>query len=155
PRFLCTAKRINARPRVSVLAIIEGSEKMLIRRQQQSRRGSVLPLVAMCAVAIMGMVALAIDVGMVAIARNQCQNAADSAAMAGARTITGDSSNSYNVANAPTNAVTAAVANSVFGTNIAGDPSTNWNPTDQTLLAQVHPSTDTYVTGDVTVNVGA
>jgi hypothetical protein len=115
----------------------------------------VLPLVAMCTFAIIGLLALAIDVGMVAVARNQCQNAADSAAMAGARTITGDSTTNYNYNAVAKQAVTAATANSVFGVAITGDPNTNWNPSDPTLAAQVHPSADTYVTGSVTVDIGA
>jgi len=131
------------------------SDIMRFQQQHLGRRGTVVPVVAICLVGIVGMVALAIDVGMVAVARNQAQNAADSAAMAGARTITGDSTNSYNVDNAPTNAVKAAVANSILGATIGGDPATNWNPTDPALLAQVHPSADSYATGDIKVDVGA
>jgi hypothetical protein len=78
----------------------------------------VLPLVALCLIALISMVALAIDVGMVAIARSQCQNAADASAMAGARTISGDVSVNYNLSAVPTNAQAAAMANKVFGTNV-------------------------------------
>lgn len=123
--------------------------------KRSKRRGSVLPLVAMCTFAIMGLVALAIDVGMVAIARNQCQNAADAAAMAGARTINGNSTGNYNVDAVPKTATTAATSNSVFGTAVKGDPSTDWSTTDPTLKAQVHPSDYVYNTGSVSIEVGA
>jgi hypothetical protein len=125
---------------------------MRLQPRRLKRRGSVLPLVAMCTIAMMGMVALAIDIGMVAIARNQCQNAADSAAMAGARTINGNSTGNYNVAAVPTNAIIAATANKVFGTQITGNPNTNW--TDPSIQAQVHPDDATYITGQVTIQVG-
>ena len=82
---------------------------MLWQPKRHQRRGSVLPLVAFMTVALIGLVALAIDLGMVAVARNQCQNAADASAMAGARTINGDSSGNYNVSSVPFNAITAAL----------------------------------------------
>src|SRR4051794_4701793 len=95
---------------------------MLRNKQSLGRRGSILPLVALCGVVIMGMLALAIDIGMVALARNQCQNAADAAAMAGARTIDGNSGGNYNFNAVPVNAVKAALANKVFSTTISGTP---------------------------------
>jgi Flp pilus assembly protein TadG len=107
----------------------------------QRRRGSVLPLVAICTIALMGMLALAIDIGMVCIARSQAQNAADSAAMAGARTITGTAGQNY--AQVPINAVTAATDNYVFGTPVQGSPKSISNP-----------STDVFVSGQVTVQCG-
>ena len=55
----------------------------------QRRRGSVAPMIAASFVAICGFVALAIDVGRIAVARLECQSAADVAAMAGARTLNG------------------------------------------------------------------
>ena len=56
---------------------------MLLRHtHSQTRRGVVLPLVAVCLIALIGLVALAIDIGMVAVAKTQAQNAADCVAMA-------------------------------------------------------------------------
>src|SRR5437868_5827129 len=107
-----------------------------------SRRGAVLPLVVLCSVALIGMIALAVDIGMVAVARSQAQNAADASAMAGARTINGSSG--YNYSNVPTNAITAATYNKVFGTAINGDPKSISNP-----------SADVYTSGDVTVEGGS
>ena len=78
------------------------------------RRGAVLPLVTLCLVGLMGFLALAIDVGVLAVARNQAQNAADIAALAGARTLTGTSSNNYNV--------TGAVSHGWYGGHGQFDP---------------------------------
>jgi Putative Flp pilus-assembly TadE/G-like len=57
------------------------------------RDGIIVPIVAVSLVALMGFVALAIDIGMMVVARTQAQNAADIAALAGARTLDGTSSN--------------------------------------------------------------
>lgn len=94
----------------------------LVLKRRLARRGAVLPLVVICMVAVLGMVALAIDIGMVAVARSQCQNAADSGAMAGARTINGNKDNNYNFAAVPTNAITAASYNKVLNSNVVADP---------------------------------
>src|SRR5205807_3736273 len=61
-------------------------------------------------------VALAIDVGMVLVARTQVQNAADAAAMAGARTI--DGSASSNLTQATANAKAAGALNQVLSNPI-------------------------------------
>lgn len=110
-------------------------------KRAAARRGSVLPMVAICMVPMIGMLALAIDIGMVAVARSQAQNAADSGAMAGARTITGNTG--QNLGNAPVNAITAATSNSIFGNYVQGSPKSISNP-----------SADTYVSGQVTVQCG-
>src|SRR6478735_3950402 len=81
------------------------------------REGAVLPLVTICLVGLVGFVALAIDVGMVAVARTQAQSAADVAALAGARTLDGKSVNN-NQANAEAEAVEAATSNSILATRI-------------------------------------
>ncbi len=109
--------------------------------RKSTRRGAVLPLVALCMIALMGMLALAIDIGMVAIARSQAQNAADSAAMAGARTITGTTGQNYN--QVAVNAITAATDNDIFNNPVAGDPSKITNP-----------SADMFTSGQVTVQCG-
>src|SRR3954468_24606687 len=58
-------------------------------RHRTRRRGATLPLVALSLVGMCSFVALGVDVGRVAVARVQCQNAADVAAMAGARSLNG------------------------------------------------------------------
>ena len=59
-------------------------------RRATHRRGAIVPLTALSLIALLGFVALAIDLGLLMIARNQCQNTADSAAMAGARALNGE-----------------------------------------------------------------
>ena len=70
--------------------------------------------------AIMAFMALAIDLGMLAVARTQCQDAADAAAMAGARTLNGVTANSANnnYSNVSPNAIAAVTANSVLGKSL-------------------------------------
>ena len=53
------------------------------------RRGAILPLFALMLVGLVGFLALAIDIGIVAVAETQAQNAADNAALAGCRTLNG------------------------------------------------------------------
>ena len=68
-------------------------------------------------VAVMfGFVALAMDVGRLAVAQTQCQNAADAAAIAGARTLS--DGGTTNRAAASTNATGAATASSILGVRL-------------------------------------
>ena len=83
------------------------------------RKGSVLPLVAICMLGLFSLLALGIDVGMLTMAKAQAQNAADLAALAAARTLTGDSTTSYNQSTATTNAQTAVGYNNILGGSIA------------------------------------
>jgi len=98
--------------------------------QRQARRGAIIPLVAITLIGLMGMLALAIDIGMVAVAKTQAQNAADVAAMAGVRTFTGQSG--YNLSNVSVNAVTAATQNKIFSSYVSGDPASISNPSADT-----------------------
>ncbi len=82
------------------------------------RRGSVLPLLALALVALIGCVALAVDVAIMTIAKSQIQNAADVAALTAARTLTGNSASNYNESSATTNAQNAASYNHVLGQSI-------------------------------------
>jgi Flp pilus assembly protein TadG len=86
---------------------------MLRRDKGMRRRGSVLPLVAVCLTALMAMIALGVDLGLLAVARTQCQNAADLAALAGTRELNGNIADNNRPA-AQTFAVTAATNNSVL-----------------------------------------
>src|SRR5436190_1409871 len=54
------------------------------------RRGSILPLLAVTCFSLFAFVALAVDIGMLMVARTECQNAADAAALVGARTLDND-----------------------------------------------------------------
>ena len=51
------------------------------RPPSRPRRGSVLPMLALCLVSVFAFVALAVDLGVLAVSRTHCQNAADVAAL--------------------------------------------------------------------------
>jgi len=83
----------------------------------QRKRGAILPLTAISIIGLCGFLALSIDVGMLAVARAQVQDAADAAAICGARSLIGSQTN-Y-VANSTASAIAQATRNTVLGTNIA------------------------------------
>ncbi len=89
-----------------------------IRRRSQ-RRGVVLALFVISLVMIMAFMALSIDLGLMALARTQCQNASDVAAMSGARTLNGSTSNNNNYSNVSPNAITAIGTNTVLGKTLS------------------------------------
>lgn len=57
------------------------------RTSRTSRRGTVLPLLGVCLIGLFTFVALAIDLGLLAVSRTQCQNAADVSALVACRTL--------------------------------------------------------------------
>ncbi len=61
-----------------------GAHRAWVARAAQSERGIVLPLVALLLVALLGMVALTVDIGQLGVNRRRLQNAADAAALGGA-----------------------------------------------------------------------
>ena len=93
---------------------------MAARKRVRDRRGTVLVLFAVSMLAIMAFMALAIDLGMLAVARTQCQDAADAAAMAGAGRSTASPATGHNnnYSNVSPNAIAAVTANSVLGKSL-------------------------------------
>ncbi len=91
------------------------------------RPGAILPLVVVSLVALIGFVAMAVDIGMIALARTQAQQAADAAAMTATRTLNGGTN--PNVNGAITNGQNIAAANTILS--------------------------DAILTTDVTINIGA
>ena len=90
--------------------------KILRPYRPQRSRGAILPLAAISIIGLCGFLALSIDLGMLAVARAQVQNAADAAAICGARSLIGSQGN-Y-VANSTANAIAQATRNTILGTNI-------------------------------------
>src|SRR5450755_4636138 len=90
----------------------------MLRRTESRRRGAIVPLMAICLTGLLAFVALALDLGILMIARNQCQNTADAAAMAGARTLNGDVSINNNYSAAQPAALAAAANNSILNTPV-------------------------------------
>jgi len=96
---------------------------MCMQQRKGRRRGAIVPMVAIGLIGIVGLTALAIDIGMIAVARSQCQNAADTAATAGCRTINGNVVGNYNFPAMPAQAIAAATANRVLGQPVQGSTS--------------------------------
>jgi Flp pilus assembly protein TadG len=92
---------------------------MRLQRTNERRNGAILPLLCFSILGLFALVALAIDIGMIAVARAQAQNAADTAAMAGARSLNGDVGNNNNYSAATPAAIAAATANTVMGDNVS------------------------------------
>src|SRR5262245_46359154 len=129
-----------------------------MRKRMHNRRrgGSILPLVAVSLIALCGFVALAVDVGMIVVARTQAQTAADAAAMAGARSL--DGTPSGNAAQATTNAQNTAAADVILGvptqtSEVAVQHGAyHYDPTAQTFAPQFPPvSPDNYNLTQATV----
>src|SRR5580700_11302230 len=124
-----------------------------------TRHGVIVPYVALSLVALLGFLALAIDLGMVMVAKTQAQNAADAAAFAGARTLSGGAS--ANTSQATTNGQAVAAANNVLGSSV---PAANvamkhgayhYDSTSQTFSPQFPPvAPDNYNLSQATITQG-
>jgi Flp pilus assembly protein TadG len=79
------------------------------------RRGTIVPLLAVTMIGLLALVAMAVDIGLIALARNHCQNAADTAAMSAVRVLNGNDETNNNYAQAAPTATTVAVSNKVLG----------------------------------------
>jgi Flp pilus assembly protein TadG len=81
------------------------------------RAGTALPLLTVCLVALLGFLALAIDLGMLALSKVQAQNAADLAALAGARALDATAPD-YGQSQATTTAQNILTYNVILGQKI-------------------------------------
>jgi Flp pilus assembly protein TadG len=116
-----------------------------------------MPLLAVSLVALFGCAVLAVDVGRLAVARGQCQNAADLAAIAGARTLS--TGNAANLTAATANAQGAAMANPILGQTLTASEiavthgAYHYTAASQTFAPQFPPSgTDNYGLTQVTIS---
>ncbi|QEH35991.1 hypothetical protein OJF2_45490 [Aquisphaera giovannonii] len=91
---------------------------MRIRTKPRGRRGTIIPFVAIGLVAMMSFCALAIDVGMLAVARTEAQAVADSAALVGARTLNGSAASNNNYSAAGPAAVATAANGTILGKSV-------------------------------------
>ncbi len=132
-----------------------------MRLRASRRKGTVVPLLAVSIVALLALIALAVDIGMVALARNQAQNAADSGAMAGVRQLTGDNSNNNNYTAATPAAQNAVASNAILGTTLTTGAATinvgyyAYDSTQQKFSATFNgtkPDTEAWSAVRVTVN---
>jgi Flp pilus assembly protein TadG len=112
-----------------------------------NRRGSILPILALVLVVQAAFLALALDLGMVAIAKTQVQQAADLAALTAGRTLDGVSTNNYNQTQATTNAQNVLTYNNVLGSRFTGSQlqltygSYDYSQTTQSFSANYPPTT--------------
>jgi Flp pilus assembly protein TadG len=129
--------------------------------QPSYRRGATAPILAVTLVALMGFLALGIDLGMLVIAKAEAQNAADLAALTACRSLTGDSTSNYNQSTATTNAQNILSYNNILGQTIQSSQlqltygSYDYNQTSQTFSANFPPTSGmptTAVTATVTSN---
>jgi Flp pilus assembly protein TadG len=132
---------------------------MRIHPKASARRGAILPYVAISIVALLGFIALAIDLGMVMVAKTHAQNAADAGAFAAARTLTGGAS--ANTGNAIANGQAVAAANKMVGTPIATANVTilngayHYDSSSQTFYPQIPPvAPDNYNLSQATISQG-
>ena len=79
------------------------------------RPGTIVSLLALTMVGLVTFLAMAIDLGMLSIAKAQAQQAADLAALTACRSLTGDSTTTYNKAGATTNAQNILTYNTILG----------------------------------------
>jgi Flp pilus assembly protein TadG len=114
-------------------------------------------MVAIGLVALCGFVTLAVDVGMIMVARTQCQMAADSGALAGARTLNG--SPTGDVSGATASATSAAEANLVLTRTLQASEITvtlgayHYDSTNQVFTPQFPPvAPDNYNLAQVSIS---
>jgi Flp pilus assembly protein TadG len=67
-----------------------------IKFKNKARKAAILPLLAVSMVALIGIIALAVDIGILAQTKSQLQSATDAAAFSGSRGLTGDTSTDNN-----------------------------------------------------------
>ena len=82
---------------------------------KKARKAAILPMLAISMVALVGMIALAVDIGILAQTKSQLQSAADAAALSGSRGLTGDISTDNNRA-----AVNGLALNTIQASKIMG-----------------------------------
>ncbi len=111
-------------------------------KKPERRKGSILPLIAVCLAALLACVALGVDLGMLSLTTTECQHAADSIALAMIRSLDGSSDN--NEAGAMQNARDVAAEQRVL--NVPVDPDTEvtirhgsyvYNTTDSRFLYEI------------------
>jgi hypothetical protein len=110
------------------------------RRPLACRRGTIIPLLALTVTLLFAFVALAVDVGVLTIARTEAQNASDAAALAGARVLNNRPSATDN-----DRTTAEAMARSVVKSNINVFVQTGTKYTDANM---------TFTDGTVPIQVG-
>ena len=114
------------------------------RNNSKKQEGFVLVVVAIVLVALVGFLALAVDIGVLYSARTSAQGIADAAALAGAFTFINDTQ-SPQPQTASDNAVQAAINNSILGQPIAAaDVNVNVDYANRRVTVGVQSTQNTY-----------
>src|SRR5438094_7609854 len=123
----------------------------------KKQEGFVLVVVAIVLVALVGFLALAVDIGVLYSARTSAQGVADAAALAGAFTFINDTK-SPQPQTASDNALQVALNNSILGQPLAaGDVNVNVDTANRRVTVDVQSTQNTYFArafGVQTANVG-
>src|SRR3989442_5418236 len=123
----------------------------------KNQEGFVLVVVAVLLFALVGFLALAVDIGVLYSARTSAQGVADAAALAGAFTFINDT-NSPQPQTASDNALQVALNNSILGQPVAaGDVNVNVDTANRRVTVDVQSTQNTYFAkafGVQTANVG-
>jgi hypothetical protein len=120
-------------------------DRSLVNRSAR-RHGTIATLLALTMVIVVGFLGLAIDLGMLAIAKTQTQQAADLAALTAARTLNGNSTGNYNQSAATTNAQNILTYNNILGQSIPSSLLTltygsyDYNQSTQAFVANYPPT---------------
>src|SRR5207249_9756196 len=114
------------------------------RNNSKKQEGFVLVVVAIVLLALVGFLALAVDVGVLYSARTSAQEVADAAALAGAFTFINDTK-APQPQTASDNAVQVAINNSILGQPIAaGDVNVNVDYANRRVKVDVQSTQNTY-----------
>jgi len=123
----------------------------------KKQEGFVLAVLAIVLVALVGFLALAVDIGVLYSARTSAQGVADAAALAGAFTFINDTK-SPQPQTASDNALQVALNNSILGQPVAaGDVNVNVDTANRRVTVDVQSTQNTYFAralGVQTANVG-
>ena len=87
---------------------------MLASQTRPVRTGTIVPILALTVTGMFGFVALAIDLGVLTVVRTECQNSADSGALAGARVLNNKDTATDNDSSIAISTATTAVTNNVY-----------------------------------------
>ena len=119
----------------------------------KARKAAILPLLAVSMVALIGIIALAVDIGILAQTKSQLQSAADAAAFSGSRGLTGDTSNDNNRAAVNGLTLSTIQASTIMGKTLQASQLTtqvgyyNYDPVlgkFQTIFTGSKPATENW-----------
>ena len=112
-----------------------GGRAAMWAQRKKSQQGTVVVMVVVALMALLGMAALSIDVGRLALAKQELQDVADAAALAGCARLR----QGFDIDQAQQAAVEIANANTVLGRPLVLDPAVDvqvggWDPQSQQIV---------------------